>query len=75
VTASPQPGAAGFLARYQGLKDHLPGARLPWLTALRADAAAHVGARGFPPRRVEALKYPDLSPLAQAGFAEPLTPG
>ena len=73
MTASPQPGAAGFLARYQGLKDHLPGARLPWLTALRGDAAAHVAARGFPTRRVEAWKYTDLSPVAQAGFAEPLT--
>jgi Fe-S cluster assembly protein SufD len=55
------------------LKDHLPGARLPWLAELRADAAAHVAARGFPTRRVEAWKYTDLSPVAQAGFAEPLT--
>ena len=73
MTATPQPGAAGFLARYHGLKDHLPGARLPWLAALRADAAVHVAARGFPTRRVEAWKYTDLSPVAQAGFAEPLT--
>ena len=73
MTAAPQPGAAGFLARYHGLKDHLPGARLPWLAALRADAATHVAARGFPTRRVEAWKYTDLSPVAQAGFAEPLT--
>jgi Fe-S cluster assembly protein SufD len=73
VTAAVQTGAASFLARYQGLKDHLPGARLAWLAALRADAAAHVAARGFPTRRVEAWKYTDLSPVAQAGFAEPLT--
>ena len=73
MTVVAQPGAAGCLARYQGLKDHLPGARLPWLTALRGDAAAHVAARGFPTRRVEAWKYTDLSPVAQAGFAEPLT--
>jgi Fe-S cluster assembly protein SufD len=73
VTAAVKTGAAGFLARYQGLKDHLPGARLAWLAALRADAAAHVAARGFPTRRVEAWKYTDLSPVAQAGFAEPLT--
>jgi Fe-S cluster assembly protein SufD len=32
-----------------------------------------VAARGFPTRRVEAWKYTDLSPVAQAGFAEPLT--
>jgi len=73
VTAAVQTGAAGFLARYQALKDHLPGARVKWLAALRADAAAHVAARGFPTRRVEAWKYTDLSPVAQAGFAEPLT--
>lgn len=73
MTAAVQTGAAGFLARYQGLKDHLPGARLPWLATLRADAAAHVAARGFPTRRVEAWKYTDLSPVAQAEFAEPLT--
>ena len=73
MTAAVQTGAAGFLARYQGLKDHLPGARLAWLAALRANAAAHVAARGFPTRRVEAWKYTDLSPVAQAGFAEPLT--
>ena len=46
--------------------------RAEW-AALRADAAAHVAARGFPTRRVEAWKYTDLSPVAQAGFAEPLT--
>ncbi len=73
MTAAVQTGAAGFLARYQGLKDHLPGARLAWLAALRADAAAHVAARGLPTRRVEAWKYTYLSPVAQAGFAEPLT--
>ncbi|WP_137124884.1 Fe-S cluster assembly protein SufD [Roseomonas sp. HF4] len=68
-----QTGAAGFLARYEGLKDHLPGARKPWLNALRADAAAHFAARGFPTRRVEQWKYTDLAPVAQAAFAEPLT--
>jgi len=68
-----QTGAAGFLARFEGLKDHLPGARKPWLNALRADAAAHFAARGFPTRRVEQWKYTDLAPVAQAAFAEPLT--
>ncbi|HYF09852.1 MAG TPA: Fe-S cluster assembly protein SufD [Acetobacteraceae bacterium] len=66
-------GAAGFLARYEGLKDHLPGARRPWLNALRAEAAAQFAARGFPTRRVEQWKYTDLAPVAQAGFSEPLT--
>jgi Fe-S cluster assembly protein SufD len=68
-----QTGAAGFLARFEGLKDHLPGARKPWLNALRADAAVHFAARGFPTRRVEQWKYTDLAPVAQAAFAEPLT--
>jgi Fe-S cluster assembly protein SufD len=73
MTTAAQTGAAGFLARYEGLKDHLPGARKPWLNALRADAAVHFAARGFPTRRVEQWKYTDLAPLAQASFAEPLT--
>jgi Fe-S cluster assembly protein SufD len=73
MTATTQTGAAGFLARYEGLKDHLPGVRKPWLNTLRADAAAHFAARGFPTRRVEQWKYTDLAPLAQSSFAEPLT--
>ncbi len=73
MTVATQTGAAGFLARYEGLKDHLPGARKPWLNTLRADAAVHFAARGFPTRRIEQWKYTDLAPLAQASFAEPLT--
>jgi len=73
MTANAPAGAAGFLARYEGLKDHLPGARKPWLNALRADAAAHFAARGFPTRRIEQWKYTDLGAIAQAHFAEPLT--
>ena len=72
MNASPS-GAAGFLARYEGLKDHLPGARRPWLNALRGDAADHFAARGLPTRKVEAWKYTDLSPVAAASFSEPLT--
>jgi len=73
MTAAAQTGAAGFLARFEGLKDHLPGARRPWLNAMRAEAAVHFAARGFPTRRVEQWKYTDLAPVAQASFAEPLT--
>ncbi len=73
MTVQVAAGAAGFLARYEGLKDHLPGARRSWLNALRADAAAHFAARGFPTRRIEQWKYTDLAPVAQASFAEPLT--
>lgn len=73
MTVSVTDGAAGFLARYEGLKDLLPGARRPWLNTLRADAAAHFATSGLPTRRVEAWKYTDLAPIAQASFAEPLT--
>ena len=73
MTAPVAAGAAGFLARYEGLKDHLPGARKPWLNTLRADAAVHFAARGFPTRRIEQWKYTDLAPVAQSSFAEPLT--
>ncbi len=66
-------GAEGFLHRHEGLKDHLPGANLPWLVALRADAAASFRAQGLPTRRVEAWHYTDLRPLAQAGFDAPLS--
>ena len=66
-------GAEGFLARYEGLRDHLPGARRPWVNALRAEAADHFAARGLPTRKVEAWKYTDLAPVAAASFSEPLT--
>jgi Fe-S cluster assembly protein SufD len=69
-----EPGAAGFLHRYQGLRDRLPGRDLNWLLAQRDAAAATFEAQGFPSRRVEAWKYTDLSPLTQAGFGEALTP-
>lgn len=66
-------GAEGFLARFEGLKDHLPGARRPWVNTLRAEAADHFAARGLPTRKVEAWKYTDLSPVAAASFSEALT--
>lgn len=69
MTAQVQTGVEGFLARYAGLRDHLPG-------DLRArDAAAEALRRaGLPGRRVEAWKYTDLRPIAAAAFQEPLTP-
>ncbi|GGG49369.1 Fe-S cluster assembly protein SufD [Caldovatus sediminis] len=66
-------GAAGFLHRFEGLRERLPGGRLPWLAALRDGAAEAFRAQGFPTRRVEAWKYTDLAPVAEAGFDEPLT--
>ncbi len=72
MTAHPT-GAAGFLHRFDGLRARLPGHRLPWLETLREQAAAAFRAQGFPTRRVEAWKYTDLRPVAEAGFDEPLT--
>jgi len=67
------PGATGFLQRFEGLRARLPGQRLPWLAARREAAAEAFRAQGFPTRRVEAWKYTDLAPLTQAGFGEALT--
>ncbi|MBK1657306.1 Fe-S cluster assembly protein SufD [Paracraurococcus ruber] len=66
-------GAAGFLHRYEGLRMRLPGARLPFVAALRDQAAEAFRTQGFPTRRVEAWKYTDLRPVADAGFDEALT--
>ena len=66
-------GAAGFLHRYEGLRDRLPGHRLPWLAALRDRAADAFRTQGLPTRRVEEWKYTDLRPVAEAAFDEPLT--
>jgi Fe-S cluster assembly protein SufD len=61
-------GLDGFLARYDGLRDRLPG------DLAERDAAAEVLRRaGLPTRRVEAWKYTDLRPVAAASFHEPLT--
>ena len=66
-------GAAGFSHRYEGLRERLPGASLPWLAAHRAGAAAEFATQGFPTRRAEAWRYTDLAAVAAAGFDEPLT--
>lgn len=48
----------------------LPGAGLPWLDALRADAR-RLSAAGLPSTRVEAWKYTNLAPLAALAFPPP----
>ncbi|MCQ4161783.1 Fe-S cluster assembly protein SufD [Roseomonas sp. GC11] len=73
VQTAVQTGAAGFLHRYEGLRARLPGQGLPWLAALRERGIAAFRAQGLPTRRVEAWKYTDLAPVAQAAFEEPLT--
>jgi Fe-S cluster assembly protein SufD len=66
-------GAAAFLGRYEGLRTRLPGARTPWIDALRDRAADAFRQSGFPTRRVEAWKYTDLAAVSGAVFGEPLT--
>jgi Fe-S cluster assembly protein SufD len=66
-------GAAAFLGRFEGLREHLPGGRTPWVAKLRADAAEIFRAQGLPGRRIEAWRYTDLAPVAALGFTEALT--
>ena len=73
MTAMQKKGAEGFLHRFEGLRDRLPGARLPWASALRDGAAEAFRASGLPTRRIEAWRYTDLRAVAEAGFDEPLT--
>ena len=62
-------GAAAFLARYEGLRDRLPGD-----AAVRDAGAAAFRASGLPGARDEAWHYTSLRALAETRFAEPLTP-
>jgi Fe-S cluster assembly protein SufD len=64
-----QDGAAAFLARYEGLR-----ARLPGDSAVRAAAADVFRSHGLPAVRDEEWHYTSLRLLAEARFAEPLTP-
>ena len=61
-------GADAFLARYRGLRAHLPGD-----PAIRAAAAAAFGENGLPSMRDEAWRYTSLRGLAEGDFQEPLT--
>ncbi len=72
MTIQATTGAAGFLARYDGLRDRLPGD-----PATRDAAARAFRALGLPGaaagRREEAWKYTSLRPLAEAPFHAPLS--
>ncbi|MGH7155632.1 MAG: Fe-S cluster assembly protein SufD, partial [Acetobacteraceae bacterium] len=72
MTADAPSGVAGFLARYDGLRDRLGGDR-----AMRDAAAESFRRLGLPGaragRRDEAWKYTSLRPVAEASFHEPLT--
>jgi Fe-S cluster assembly protein SufD len=68
-SAGGQSGVEGFLARYEGLAERLPGDR-----ALREQAAEAFRSFGLPTIRDEAWKYTNLRPIAEALFHEPLVP-
>ena len=68
MSAALQAGAQDFLARYQGLKQRLPGDAL-----IREEAARAFAASGLPGARNEAWKYTSLRPLSELRFQEPLT--
>lgn len=61
-------GADAFLARYQGLRERLPGD-----LSTRDAAAAIFKSAGLPTVRDEAWRYTSLRGLASARFEEPLT--
>jgi Fe-S cluster assembly protein SufD len=68
MNAPSQPGVGAFLARFEGLKERLPGSR-----GIREAAAVVFRASGLPTIRDEAWKYTSLRPVAEASFHEPLT--
>ncbi|MDB5371222.1 MAG: sufD [Roseomonas sp.] len=74
MNAQFEAGPEGFLRRYEGLNNRLPGIRQPWVVALREQAANAFRSKGFPSRKLEAWRYTDLALLAQTGFGEALTP-
>ncbi|HME28181.1 MAG TPA: Fe-S cluster assembly protein SufD [Acetobacteraceae bacterium] len=72
MTAAVQTGIAGFLARYEALRDRLPG------DPRQRDAAAEAFRRAGLPgaasgRREEAWKYTALRPVADATFRQPVS--
>ncbi len=68
MNAALQSAADGFLARFAGLRERLPGEH-----ARRDAAARSFGETGLPDLRDEAWKYTSLRALADAQFSEPLT--
>ncbi len=73
MTAAVRSGADGFLARYDALRDLLPGD--PRERAAAAEAFRRTGLPGASAgRREEAWKYTGLRPLADASFAQSVSP-
>ena len=73
MTALSHTGAAGFIARYDALRDQLPGD--PRQRDLAADTFRRAGLPGATSgRREEAWKYTSLRALADASFQQSLSP-
>ena len=68
MNVSLQTSAEAFLARYEGLRERLPGD-----AAIREAAAASLRRLGLPTQRDEAWHYTSLRPLGDASFHEALT--
>ena len=62
------PARDRFLDQHRELSGALAGARLDWLTRLRADGLDRFAALGFPGRKVEAWKYTSLAALEKLAF-------
>jgi Fe-S cluster assembly protein SufD len=72
MTVDVQTGAGGFLARYDALRDRLPGDPRQRIAA--ADAFRRAGLPGAASgRREEAWKYTSLRPLAEKAFQQPVS--
>ncbi len=69
MNAVPQRAEQGFLARFERVRDQLPGDR-----AAREAAADAFRAAGLPTLRNEAWKYTNLRPVAEATFSERIPP-
>jgi Fe-S cluster assembly protein SufD len=73
MTAPIHTGVVGFLARFDALRDRLPGDAGPRVAA--AEAFRRAGLPGAAAgRREEAWKYTNLRPVADTSFIQPVTP-
>ncbi len=57
-----------YLAEFARVEKDLPGADLPWLSALRQSSIKRFVAEGFPSRRMETWKYSDTRPLQKQQY-------
>jgi Fe-S cluster assembly protein SufD len=68
-------GVDTYQALFAEAGPRLPGAGLPWLRDLRAQAIERFASAGFPHQKLESWKYTSLTPLARLAFAEPQANG